>query len=36
MQKSTENVLKSSKYRARKEIAVKESNGDVKILTGIK
>jgi len=32
MQKPTENVLKSPKYR--KEIVVKKSNGDVKILTG--
>jgi len=32
--KSTENVLKSRKYRAYKEIGVKESNGDVRILTG--
>jgi len=34
MQESTENVLKSPKYRALKEIRVKESNDDVRISTG--
>ena len=34
MQKSTENVLVSPKYRAYKEIGIKESNDYVRILTG--
>jgi len=34
MQISTENVLVSPKYRALKEIGIKESNDDVSTLTG--
>jgi len=35
MQKLTENVFKSPKYRSYKEIGVNESNADVRIFTEV-